>query len=54
MDLMDFEPTPTHRGLLLDRARSEPDIVALRHWRDGVVHAITWRTYRAVPRPSGE
>ncbi|MFE9069424.1 AMP-binding protein [Streptomyces violaceusniger] len=46
MDLMNFEPIRTHPQLLLDRARSEPNIVALRHWRDGVVHAITWRTYR--------
>ncbi|WP_413810965.1 AMP-dependent synthetase/ligase [Streptomyces sp. OE57] len=46
MDLMNFEPIRTHPQLLLDRARSDPDIVALRHWRDGVVHAITWRTYR--------
>ncbi|MEU1946722.1 AMP-binding protein [Streptomyces sp. NPDC020125] len=46
MDLMNFEPIRTHPQLLLDRARSEPNVVALRHWRDGVVHAITWRTYR--------
>ncbi|MEU5610897.1 AMP-binding protein [Streptomyces sparsogenes] len=46
MDLMNLEPIRTHPQLLLDRARSEPDIIALRHWRGGVVHAITWRTYR--------
>ncbi|MEU5610904.1 AMP-dependent synthetase/ligase [Streptomyces sparsogenes] len=46
MDLTNFEPTRTLPGLLLDRANSEPDAVALRYWRDGVMQAITWRTYR--------
>lgn len=46
MDLMNFEPIRTHPQLLLDRARSEPDIIAPRHWREGVVHGIIWRTYR--------
>lgn len=46
MDLTDFEPTRSLPGLLLDRARTEPDAVALRYWRNGVVDAITWRTYR--------
>jgi long-chain acyl-CoA synthetase len=46
MDLTNFQPTQSLPGLLLDRARSEPDAVALRYWRDGVMHAITWRTYR--------
>lgn len=46
MDLMNFQPNRTLPKLLLDRARSEPDAVALRHWHDGVAEAITWRTYR--------
>ncbi|WP_028936333.1 AMP-dependent synthetase/ligase [Pseudonocardia spinosispora] len=46
VDLTDFEPARTLPGLLLDRARTEPDAVALRHWNDGVLDAITWRTYR--------
>jgi long-chain acyl-CoA synthetase len=46
MDLRNFEPTRTLPELLLDRARSEPDAVALRYWRDGTVHPITWRVYR--------
>ncbi|MEV0705215.1 AMP-binding protein [Saccharopolyspora sp. NPDC050389] len=45
MDLTNFEPTRTFPGLLLDRARREPDAVAMRHWRDGVVQEITWRSY---------
>ncbi|MBO3682302.1 long-chain fatty acid--CoA ligase [Streptomyces sp. NEAU-YJ-81] len=46
MDLTNFEPTRTLPGLLLDRVNREPDAVALRYWRDGVMQAITWRTYR--------
>ncbi|QEU96904.1 AMP-dependent synthetase/ligase [Streptomyces kanamyceticus] len=45
MNLTHFEPARTLPRLLLDRARTEPDDVALRHWRDGVVQAITWRSY---------
>ncbi|CAM5327817.1 hypothetical protein SANTM175S_08086 [Streptomyces antimycoticus] len=44
-DLINFQPTRTLPGLLLDRARKEPDAVALRYWRDGSVQAITWRAY---------
>jgi long-chain acyl-CoA synthetase len=46
MDLRNFEPTRTLPELLLERARSEPDAVALRYWRDGTAHPITWRAYR--------
>ncbi|MER8162618.1 AMP-binding protein [Streptomyces sp. NPDC094472] len=45
MDLINFQPTRTLPGLLLDRARKDPDAVALRYWRDGSVQAITWRAY---------
>ncbi|MCE0767004.1 AMP-binding protein [Pseudonocardia kujensis] len=45
-ELTEFEPTRTLPGLLLDRARSEPEAVAMRYWRDGNAQAVTWRTYR--------
>nr|WP_272923783.1 AMP-binding protein [Streptomyces sp. SID3343] len=43
--MTNFEPTRTLPGLLLDRASKEPDVVALRHRRNGVAQAITWRSY---------
>ncbi|MEV6980308.1 AMP-binding protein [Sphaerisporangium sp. NPDC051017] len=45
MDLINFTPTRTLPGLLLDRASREPNAVALRYSRNGVVQAITWRSY---------
>ncbi|MFD2470393.1 AMP-dependent synthetase/ligase [Amycolatopsis silviterrae] len=45
MELTGFEPDRTLPGLLLERASREPDAVALRYSRDGVVRTITWRTY---------
>ncbi|WP_336161279.1 AMP-dependent synthetase/ligase [Amycolatopsis sp. VC5-11] len=45
MELTEFEPERTLPGLLLDRARREPDAVALRYSRGGATRAITWRTY---------
>lgn len=45
MELTEFEPERTLPGLLLDRARREPDAVALRYSRGGAMRAITWRTY---------
>ncbi|WP_116204714.1 AMP-dependent synthetase/ligase [Amycolatopsis circi] len=45
MELTEFEPERTLPGLLLDRARREPDAVALRYSRGGAVRVITWRRY---------
>ncbi|PXY29874.1 hypothetical protein BAY59_11505 [Prauserella coralliicola] len=45
MDLTNFEPTRTLPGLLVDRSGREPDTVAMRYSREGVVQSITWRSY---------
>ncbi|MET9146191.1 AMP-binding protein [Streptomyces sp. NPDC004042] len=45
MDLRHFEPARTLPGLLLDRATRTPGHIALRHWRDGAVRTVTWRSY---------
>lgn len=46
MDLKDFQPTRTLPGLLLERARSEPDALALRWRRAGTTRTVSWREYR--------